>query len=766
MDHSGLLCSTTPSPSWNGPKGSTFSPSAWNEVYSYSVNKGPAVPPKQHSAGGHAHARGPGPHCGSFTPDPSGGWKRRRAHPPRGGVAMTTGIHDDGSGAETRGRGGPRPGQPREDGAGRHDGGRGRERSARSVAAANAFKFREPLPLHAQRRRRRPLRPAGPPTPGPVRRRATAHPHGGRPPTSTPPTTSINPTSRTSRARATSTTTTRARGESYALCTPAPAPRTVAALADSASVAASDYSGGEGRLRLRSRSISLKKSKRKPPPPVRSVSLMKNLGEAEGPPRGRGEADHRLGGKRAPQPGDPGARQAGGAELNFPGHWQLGDWKTTPTGLCLAPALPPAPHGHRVHEGAGQLRVPPGLPSVSRDSSPSQFSPGDGHQGLLPLQPPGLMSPPPAATPANRRRPRPPSRPITGRRLGSHGTLGCKMRPKIPERKSSLPSPKDPMAAVPLSFEMPVNAHLDLTSLRPKTRASRRHSRHVRRPVKPGKGGPGRPPAPRGARGGGGRGLGHAVTGTSRRSPARSVSRSVTVDDCHRRRRRTPSRRRPRPGPPTATPAPAAAPTRSPSPSVAVKPPLPKRAAYSCSMRLARLGLHLAPRAPRLPAPAPPSERPVPLGTSTSGSEVPELRTRATRCQCTHHRVPMPGRALEKKKPKVPPPVPKKPSVLLLQAAVPPASNGAPLKRARGRSHDAAGLLPSRRAARPDDLPISPSPFGLLRIFPSLPEMEEPRGEVEEVGGEMSEMQEEERGCVAHEEESSKGVVLHVVLAA
>ncbi|KAF3837380.1 hypothetical protein F7725_004844, partial [Dissostichus mawsoni] len=49
MDHSGLLCSNTPSASWNGPKGSTFSPGAWNEPYNYTMNKGPAVPPKQHS---------------------------------------------------------------------------------------------------------------------------------------------------------------------------------------------------------------------------------------------------------------------------------------------------------------------------------------------------------------------------------------------------------------------------------------------------------------------------------------------------------------------------------------------------------------------------------------------------------------------------------------------------------------------------------------------------------------------------------------------
>ena len=168
-------------------------------------------------------------------------------------------------------------------------------------------------------------------------------------------------------------------GESYALLYPSASSEDSGSTADSASVAAaSDYSGGggEGRLRLRSRSISLKKSKRKPPPPVRSVSLMKNLGEAEGPvhqqhrslgrlyrdgrpkslhiprehypdfqqdflllpgaPRsskpspGDGEADHRLGGNGPPSLEIQGPDKQAEPELNFPGHWQLGDWKNDP----------------------------------------------------------------------------------------------------------------------------------------------------------------------------------------------------------------------------------------------------------------------------------------------------------------------------------------------------------------------------------------------------------------------------------------------------
>lgn len=60
------------------------------------------------------------------------------------------------------------------------------------------------------------------------------------------------------------------------------------------------------------------------------------------------------------------------------------------------------------------------------------------------------------------------------------------MRPKIPERKSSLPSPKDPAARSRLSFEMPGNAHLELSSIKPKQKASRRHS-DTSTAAKPGK---------------------------------------------------------------------------------------------------------------------------------------------------------------------------------------------------------------------------------------------------------------------------------------
>lgn len=124
-------------------------------------------------------------------------------------------------------------------------------------------------------------------------------------------------------------------------------------------------------------------------------------------------------------------------------------------------------------------------PSTSRATSPSQLSMETDVKASSPFKPPGLMSPssgyssqsetPTSTVPISQ---------VAGQ--GTVGTTGCKMRPKIPERKSSLPSPKDPAARSRLSFEMPGNAHLELSSIKPKQKASRRHS-DTSTAAKPGK---------------------------------------------------------------------------------------------------------------------------------------------------------------------------------------------------------------------------------------------------------------------------------------
>lgn len=345
MDHSGLLCSNTPSASWNGPKGSTFSP-AWNEPYAYSMNKGPAVPPKQHTIIGNSgganqegvmlvgSGQSVSSHSSSFTSvsNPSG---RGGNNIP--GVSLAAAMMGKRRETEGAAADGGRAG------GGAGEAGRGRERSARSIAAANAFKFRE--------------RSLSTPTDSGT----FCFTEGGLGP-----------------ADGTAMTTTNHQqqhqnflgmGENYALLYPRGSSEDSASTTDTISVTASDYSA-DGRLRLRSRSISLKKSKRKPPPPVRSVSLMKNLGEAEGRIHHEGglyrdgrpkslhiprdhypdfQPDFLLPGstclykpsvseRELSQGGADGPpsleiqapEREGETEMTFQNHWQLGDWKNDP----------------------------------------------------------------------------------------------------------------------------------------------------------------------------------------------------------------------------------------------------------------------------------------------------------------------------------------------------------------------------------------------------------------------------------------------------
>lgn len=353
MDHSGLLCSNTPSASWNGPKGSTFSPGAWNEPYSYSMNKGPAVPPKQHSVIGNAGGTQDGvmlvgtgqqasSHSSSFTLATNFSGRGMNNMPGISLAAAMMGKRSETEGAAAdggRGGGG---------GGGAGEKARGRERSARSIAAANAFKFRE---------------------------RSLSTPTDADSFCFTEGQTDGNIFS-TGNGNAMTITDHQQQhhnflglGENYALLYPRGSSEDSASTTDTISVTASDYSA-DGRLRLRSRSISLKKSKRKPPPPVRSVSLMKNLGEAEGRihhegglyrdgrpkslhiPRDHypdfqpdfllpssscyskpsvGEQELRHGGlDRPPSLEVQAPDREGETELTFPTHWQLGEWKNDP----------------------------------------------------------------------------------------------------------------------------------------------------------------------------------------------------------------------------------------------------------------------------------------------------------------------------------------------------------------------------------------------------------------------------------------------------
>ncbi|XP_022617012.1 NHS-like protein 2 [Seriola dumerili] len=708
MDHSGLLCSNTPSSSWNGPKGSTFSPGAWNEPYNYTMNKGPAVPPKQHSIIGNA-----------------------------GGGAQD-GVMLVGSGQS-------------------------RERSARSIAAQNAFKFRE--------------RSLSTPTDS----GSFCFTEGGV----GQPDGNIMSTGNGSAMTDHQQHHHHFLGlsENYALLYPRGSSEDSASTTDTISVTASDYSA-DGRLRLRSRSISLKKSKRKPPPPVRSVSLMKNLGEAEGRIHHEGalyrdgrpkslhiprdhfpdfqpdfllpsssssskpsvsERELGHGGSDGPPSLEVQApEREGETELTFPTHWQLGEWKNDPYRSLSGSSTATGTTVIECMKVRGSSESLLDSPSTSRATSPSQLSMETDIKASSPFKPPGLMSP--SSGYSSQSETPTPTVPLS--QVAGQGTLGtgCKMRPKIPERKSSLPSPKDPAARSRLSFEMPGNAHLELSSIKPKQKASRRHS-DTSTAAKPGKISPSSSQA-----------LPMVTQNELKTIRLRSVSRG-DLEDCPDGASDTIEEEQHGrdfgevPSPPPTLP--------KPKPPVAIKPPLPKRP----------INLLLKSPSPSSTSPlaldsppASPVDRPVPLGniykvmkkpkpkkpppqTSTSPSALPDpqplLEDPALEPEfeadpeirlgpedggslpspCSSQEAPelqdksktLPSRMTisclaelsDKKKPKVPPPVPKKPNVLLLPTSVHSSTNGS-TDRQTPQTDSPVGLRSPVGAFPPDDIPGAP----------------------------------------------------------
>lgn len=672
MDHATFMC---PSPSWNGPKGSTFSPS-WNDSYNYGVSANPVakhplskpatlspntgggnlMSPSQNSSGMSVNS---GTHTTSFTliSDPSGQLAHAGKH--------NNVIHVKKNGAERF--------------ATNQVAGNGFncERVKRSVRS-NAFKFRE-------------------------RSLST-------------PTDSLSLCSTENICCPIEPVQMVREGESYALLYPSNSSDDNTST-DNVSIAAGSDFFSQSRLRTRSRSISLKKQKKKPPPPVRSVSLVKNLSEAGGIglhhreghiSDGRPKSlfiprDHNLQDSFQPEflmaakpheetqssletASDISQALDREGDLAYPPHWQLNDWKSnndpyrslsgssTATGTTVIECI-------KVRGSTESLNSP----STSRATSPSPLS-VEAEAKVFPYKPPCLMSPSSGYSSQSET----PTPTIANNVITGHTPAGCKMRPKIPERKSSLPatSPKE-KARSRLSFELPANSQIDLSSVRPKPKANRRHS-DTSTTNKPGKTASSQSSQP-------------AVTTTDLRNiRLRSVSRSELEDnpDCssdiiEEEQGRDIS--------PPITPCS----SKPPKPPVAVKPPLPKR-----PMNLTLKSQTSSPHAYESP-PASPVDRPMPVGniymvvkkpkpkrspqSSTSPSAVtpqeklpnhppifPELDLehgipieedftflRSPELEDSYQTLPSPSvvsctAEFDKKKPKVPPPVPKKPNVLLL----------------------------------------------------------------------------------------------------
>ncbi|NXT29287.1 NHSL2 protein, partial [Syrrhaptes paradoxus] len=424
----------------------------------------------------------------------------------------------------------------------------------------------------------------------------------------------------------------------------------------------------EGQRRRRSKSISLKKAKKKPSPPMRSVSLIKEgpdatvagLGSALPkdqrpkslciPPEPQGHrlvhADPRGGTGRDPD-------SAAG-----PHPWHLPDWKagdpyqslsssSTATGTTAIECA-------KVRGSSESLASP----SVSRATTPSQLSAEADPKTSSPGRPTGLMSPSSGySSQSETPTPTVPTAAVLG-----HSPHQVRVRPLVPERKSSLP-PVSPMERSPksrLSFDLPLTppAHLDLSglkiSLKGKTKVSRHHSDSTFGTKLAQKPGPIAPIMP-------------MVTQSDLRSVRlRSVSRSEPEDNADGAEH---------PEEPARAPCPP--PERKVKPPVAEKPPLAKRPPS------------ILPKPPPLREEGPLSPT-SPPGTAAKDAVVVLRRGDLRRgpgepprrlSQGSLEDEPRPERSGagegERRRAKVPPPVPKKPSVLYLPLAPAPAQLGA-----------------------------------------------------------------------------------------
>uniref|UniRef100_UPI00398E56BD NHS-like protein 2 isoform X2 n=1 Tax=Pristiophorus japonicus TaxID=55135 RepID=UPI00398E56BD len=262
---------------------------------------------------------------------------------------------------------------------------------------------------------------------------------------------------------------------------------------------------GSQKTRTRSRSISLKKPKKKPLPPVRSVSLKKcgaspRLENAQkiSPKENRPSKLFLPSEKQVVQSESIDSNESSGfisdarsssatptlrdgEPIRYPEHWFLNDWKSndpyrslsnssTATGITVIECVK--------SRGSSESLT---SPSISRATTPSQLFVEAESKLSSPGKLPGLMSPSSgyssqSETPTS-------SFPMSVYQ-GPIPQPGGKAKPKVPERKSSL-QPTSPNEKSPKSkrvFDLPITPppHLDLSgfklSFKSKSKASRRHS--------------------------------------------------------------------------------------------------------------------------------------------------------------------------------------------------------------------------------------------------------------------------------------------------
>ncbi|KAM6252023.1 NHS-like protein 2 isoform 5-T5 [Spheniscus humboldti] len=437
----------------------------------------------------------------------------------------------------------------------------------------------------------------------------------------------------------------------------------------------------EGQRRRRSKSISLKKAKKKPSPPTRSVSLIKEGQDATTgpgsalpkdqrpkslciPPEPQG---HRL--VHTDPQGSVGREPDGTAT---PHQWHLVDWKAgNPYRSLSSSSTATGTTAIECTKARGSSESL-ASPSVSRATTPSQLSAEADLKTSSPGRPTGLMSPSSGySSQSETPTPTVPTSAILG-----HSPHQVRVRPLVPERKSSLP-PTSPMERSPksrLSFDLPFTppAHLDLSglkiSLKGKTKVSRHHSDSTFGTKLAQKTSPITPIMP-------------VVTQSDLRSVRlRSISRSEPEDNADGLEHAEEPARGPCLGP-----------ERKVKPPVAEKPPLAKRPPSILPKPPALR--EEGPLSPTSPPGAASKEKGLPQdgfvvlrkGELRRGPGEPLLPLTAAGprrlSQGSLEDEPRPERSGasegERRKAKVPPPVPKKPSVLYLPLAPAPVQLGA-----------------------------------------------------------------------------------------
>eukprot|EP00079_Xenopus_tropicalis_P029159 XP_012824356.1 PREDICTED: NHS-like protein 2 isoform X2 [Xenopus tropicalis] len=243
----------------------------------------------------------------------------------------------------------------------------------------------------------------------------------------------------------------------------------------------------DNQERRRSRSISLRKPKKKPSPPARSVSLIKDASGQKLQPVATMPKDQRPKSLciAFDSQGHSYIQTSMHGNATMPTSKSLHSWNLSD---CKSNDLYRSLSGSSTMTGTTvieRMKAPGSSESLSslsysRATTPSQVS-TETDLKMSPGKPPGLMSPSSGYSSQSET----PTAVPTSLILGHSPYQSSKVRPLVPERKSSLPavSPIDRSPKVHQSFDLPItpstHTHMDLTTLRRPSKGKIRANRNA-----------------------------------------------------------------------------------------------------------------------------------------------------------------------------------------------------------------------------------------------------------------------------------------------